>query len=170
VRAAEARAREQRSSRGGFGVQRIAVSPLDALRPRPGRCAGKSRAVREELQCDGCGRIRTGAIEPRVVNIGGRRGEGNGRSQAALRTARGGFGGGQVRADLDPSGGGEALMAREVGRRSCGAKAAVGRDELRGVSVQPSTASSLHPCRGACVCKATDHAHAGWGLLMRGQS
>jgi hypothetical protein len=43
----------------------------------------------------------------RVMDIRGRRGEDNGRSQAALRTARGGFRGGQVRADLDPSGGGE---------------------------------------------------------------
>jgi hypothetical protein len=101
------------------------------------------------------------------MDIRGRRGEGNGRSQAALRTARGGFRGGQVRADLGPRGGGEALMAWQVGRRSCGAKAAVGRDELGGASVQPGTASSLHPCRGACVCKATNHAHDGWGLLMR---
>jgi hypothetical protein len=31
------------------GVQRIAVSSLDALRPRPGRCVGKSRVAREEL-------------------------------------------------------------------------------------------------------------------------
>jgi hypothetical protein len=54
------------------GVQRIAVSPLDALRPRPGRCAGKSRAVREEQQCGGCERICTGAAGPRVENVGGR--------------------------------------------------------------------------------------------------
>jgi hypothetical protein len=40
------------------------------------------------------------------------------------------------------------------------AKAAVGHDEHGGASVQP----------GACVCKATDHAHAGWGPLMREQS
>jgi hypothetical protein len=53
------------------GVQRIAVSLLDALRPRPGRCAGMSRAVREELQCGGCERIRTGAAEPRVEDVGG---------------------------------------------------------------------------------------------------
>jgi hypothetical protein len=72
VRAAEACAREQRSSRGGFGMQRIAVSPLDALRPRPGRCAGKSRAVREELQRGGCERIRTGAAGPRVEDVEGR--------------------------------------------------------------------------------------------------
>jgi hypothetical protein len=55
-----------------------------------------------------------------------------------------------VRADLDLSGGGEALMARQVRRRSCGAKVAVGRDELRGVSVQPSTAvlqEAMRKCR-----------------------
>jgi hypothetical protein len=33
---------------------------------------------------------------------------------------------------LDPRGGGEALIVRQVGRRSCGAKAAVRRDELGG--------------------------------------
>jgi hypothetical protein len=44
----------------------------------------------------------------------------------ALQTARGEFRGGQVRADLGPCGGGEALMAWEVGRRSCGAKARLG--------------------------------------------
>jgi hypothetical protein len=41
---------------------------------------------------------------------------------------------------LDPRGGGEALMARRVGRRSCGAKEAVRRDELGGTLMQPSTA------------------------------
>jgi hypothetical protein len=41
---------------------------------------------------------------------------------------------------LDSRGGGEALMARQVGRRSCGAKAAVRRDELEGASMQPNTA------------------------------
>jgi hypothetical protein len=61
------------------------------------RCAGKSRAVREELLCDGCGRIRTGAARPRVENIGGRRREGSGR----------------------------AVMARQAGRRSGEAKVAV---------------------------------------------
>jgi hypothetical protein len=74
------------------------------------------------------------------MDIRGRRGEGNERSPAALRTACGEFGGGQVGANLDHSGGGEALMARQVGRRSCGAKAAVGRDELGGALMQPSTA------------------------------
>jgi hypothetical protein len=74
------------------------------------------------------------------MDIRGCRGEGNGRSLTSPRTARGEFGGGQVRANLDPSGGGEAPMARQVGRRSCGAKAVVGRDEFRGASMQPSTA------------------------------
>jgi hypothetical protein len=57
-----------------------------------------------------------------VRDIRGRRGEGNGRSLAALQTARGEFGGGQVRANLEPRGSGEALMARQVGRRSYEAK------------------------------------------------
>jgi hypothetical protein len=56
----------------GDSVQRMAVSPLGELRPRPGRCAGRSHAVREELQCGGCGRIRTGAAGPRVEDVGGR--------------------------------------------------------------------------------------------------
>jgi hypothetical protein len=60
-----------------------------------------------------------------VENVGGRQGEGNGRNQAALRTARRGFRGGQVRADLGPRGSGEALMAGQVGKRGCEAKAAV---------------------------------------------
>jgi hypothetical protein len=55
----------------GNGMQRMAVSPLGELRPRPSRYAGKSRAVREELQCGGCERIRTGAAEPRVEDVGG---------------------------------------------------------------------------------------------------
>jgi hypothetical protein len=33
----------------GGGVQRRAVSPLGELRPRPGWCAGRLHAVREEL-------------------------------------------------------------------------------------------------------------------------
>jgi hypothetical protein len=77
------------------------------------------------------------------MDIRGRRGEGNGRSLTSPQTARGEFGGGQVRANLDPRRGGEALMARQVGRRSCGAKAAVRRDELGGTSMQPSTADSF---------------------------
>jgi hypothetical protein len=71
------------------GVQRMAVFPLGELRPRLGRCAGKSHTMREELQCGGCGRIRTGAAGPRVEDVGGRREEGSGRGQAALRAARG---------------------------------------------------------------------------------
>jgi hypothetical protein len=55
----------------GGNMQCMAVSPLGELRPRPSWCAGRSCAVREELQCGGCGRIRTGAVEPRVENIGG---------------------------------------------------------------------------------------------------
>jgi hypothetical protein len=54
------------------GVQRIAVSPLDALRPRPGQYAGKLHAVREELQRGGCKRIRTVAVRPHVEDVGGR--------------------------------------------------------------------------------------------------
>jgi hypothetical protein len=41
---------------------------------------------------------------------------------------------------LDPRGSGEALMARQVRRRSCGAKTAVRSDELGGTSMQPNTA------------------------------
>jgi hypothetical protein len=82
----------------GGDVQRMAVSPLDELRPRPSWCAGRSRAVREELQCGGCGRIRTGAAGPRVENNGGRRGEGSGRRSPDAnrprpsRRRRGGYG------------------------------------------------------------------------------
>jgi hypothetical protein len=53
-----------------------------------------------------------------------------------------------MQAGLDSRGGGGALMARQVRRRSCEAKAAVGRDELEGDAVQPGTTSSLHPCGG----------------------
>jgi hypothetical protein len=43
------------------------------LRRCAGRwCAGRSRAVREKLQYDGCGRIRTGAAGSRVMDVGGR--------------------------------------------------------------------------------------------------
>jgi hypothetical protein len=79
-------------------------------------------------------------------------------------------------------------MARQVGRRSCGAKAAVGFDELGRDVVQPGTTSSLYPygglsgieparsrvraeefCQwparldsaGMRACKATGHAQAG---------
>jgi hypothetical protein len=34
------------------GEQRMAVSPLRELRPRPSWCAGRSRTMREELQCE----------------------------------------------------------------------------------------------------------------------
>jgi hypothetical protein len=97
------------------------------------QCAGQRRARRQRVAHSGvsAGRAQVaielvyrrcysvtiwdgpaqGAVESRVENVGGRRGEGNGRSQAALWTARGGFGGSRVRADPDPRGGGEALMA-----------------------------------------------------------
>jgi hypothetical protein len=63
----------------GGGAQRMVVFPLGELRPRPSWCAARSRAVREELQCGGCGRIRTGAAGSRVMDVGGCRGEGSGR-------------------------------------------------------------------------------------------
>jgi hypothetical protein len=44
-----------------------------------------------------------------------------------------------MRANLDPSISEEALMARQVERRSCGAKVIVGRDELGEDAVQPGT-------------------------------
>jgi hypothetical protein len=47
-----------------------------------------------------------------------------------------------MQAGLGPRGGGEALIARQVGRRSCGAKAAVRRDELGGASMQPNTTAT----------------------------
>jgi hypothetical protein len=40
------------------------------------------------------------------------------------------------------------LRRGEPGRRSCKAKAATGRDELGGATVQPGTASSLYSCGG----------------------
>jgi hypothetical protein len=73
--------RQGRSKRGtGNGrKRRSCAGQRRAIARRAGqRCAGKSHAVREELQCGGCERIRTGAAGPRVENIGGRRGEGNG--------------------------------------------------------------------------------------------
>jgi hypothetical protein len=43
------------------------------LQQRAGqRRAGRTRAVREELQCSGCRWICTGAVEPRVENVRGR--------------------------------------------------------------------------------------------------
>jgi hypothetical protein len=56
----------------GGDVQRMAVSPLGELRPRPSWYVRRSRAVREELQYGGCRRIRTGGVEPRVGNVGDR--------------------------------------------------------------------------------------------------
>jgi hypothetical protein len=88
--------------------------------------------VREELQCSGCGRIRTGAAGPRVENV---------EEEAAEGTAL-------MQADHGPHGGGGVIMVRRIGRRSCEVKATAGRDELGGATVQPGTASSLHPCGG----------------------
>jgi hypothetical protein len=51
-----------------------------------------------------------------------------------------------MQADHGPRGGGGAVMARRAGRRGGKAKAATGRDKLVGATVQPGTASSLHPC------------------------
>jgi hypothetical protein len=101
------------------GVQRMAVFPLGELKSRPKWCA----------------------VESRVENVGGRRGEGNGRSQAALQSARGGFRGGQVRVDLDPSGGGEALMARQVRRRSWPSESVW----LHRLVPESTTSNSSHP-------------------------
>jgi hypothetical protein len=51
--------------------------------------------MREELQCGGCRRIRTGAAGPHVEDVGGRRREGGGRREpdAADHSPRGGRGG-----------------------------------------------------------------------------
>jgi hypothetical protein len=101
------------------GVQCMAVLPLGELKSRPKWCT----------------------VESRVENVGGRRGKGNGRSQAALQTARGGFRGGQVRVDLDPSGGGEALMARQVRRRSWPSESV----RLHRLVPESTTSNSSHP-------------------------
>jgi hypothetical protein len=53
-----------------------------------------------------------------------------------------------MRAGFGPRGGGGAVMARRVGRGGSEAKAVTGCDELWGATVQPDTASSLHPCGG----------------------
>jgi hypothetical protein len=53
-----------------------------------------------------------------------------------------------MQADHSPRGGGEAVMVRRAERRGGEVKAATGYDELGGATVQPCTASSLHPCRG----------------------
>jgi hypothetical protein len=42
------------------GVQRMMMFPLDALKPRPNWCTGRSHAVREVLQRDDSGRTRPG--------------------------------------------------------------------------------------------------------------
>jgi hypothetical protein len=65
---------------------------------------------------------------------------------------------------LDPSGSGEALMARQVGRRNCGAKAAVRRDELEGASMQPNTAVLQGATRVCWPCFSGTHACAKEGL------
>jgi hypothetical protein len=53
-----------------------------------------------------------------------------------------------MQADHGPCGGGGAVMLRRAGRRGGEAKVATGCDELGGATVQPGTASSLHPCGG----------------------
>jgi hypothetical protein len=53
-----------------------------------------------------------------------------------------------MQADHGPRGGGEAVMARRAGRKGGEAKAATGRDELGGATVQPDTANFLHLCGG----------------------
>jgi hypothetical protein len=65
---------------------------------------------------------------------------------------------------LDPRGGGEAFMARQVGRRSCGAKAAVRRDELGGASMQPNTAVLQRATRVCRPCFSGTRAWAKEGL------
>jgi hypothetical protein len=69
-----------------------------------------------------------------------------------------------VRADLGPRGGGEALMARQVERRSCRTKAAVGRDELRRASMQPSMAVLQDATRVCRPCFSGTRASAKEGL------
>jgi hypothetical protein len=53
-----------------------------------------------------------------------------------------------MQADHGPHGGGGVIMARRIGRRGGETKAATGRDELGGATVQPDTANFLHPCGG----------------------
>jgi hypothetical protein len=86
----------------GGDMQRMAVFPLDELRPRPGRCAGRSRVVREKLKCGGCRRIHTGAAGPRAENV----------EEKAAKSAV------LTQADHGPRGGEGVVMARRVGRRS----------------------------------------------------
>jgi hypothetical protein len=71
----------------------------------------------------------------RVMDIRGRRGKGSGRH-------------GPNTTDHGPRKGGGVSIAWRIGKRSRKAKAMVGRDELGGDAVQPSTMSSLHPCGG----------------------
>jgi hypothetical protein len=49
-----------------------------------------------------------------------------------------------IQADHGPRESGDVSVAWRIGRRSCGAKATAGRDELGGDAVQPGTTSSLH--------------------------
>jgi hypothetical protein len=72
-----------------------------------------------------------------------------------------------VQADLGPRGSGEALMARQVGKRGCGAKAAVERDELGGASMQPSTAILQGATRVCRPCFSGTRACAKEGLARK---
>jgi pentatricopeptide repeat protein len=54
-------------------ASRVQNAVEQMLQRRAGqRRAGRTHAVREELQCSGCGRIRTGVVGLRVENVGGR--------------------------------------------------------------------------------------------------
>jgi hypothetical protein len=133
--------------------------------------------VREELQCDGCGRIRTGAIEPRVENVGGCRGEGSGRAVMARQAGRRS---GEAKA---------AVIARRIWKKQLrSGKAVRARVTRRGFDAQrktggeiaePGGPGGIEPTRlrvraevfcqwlarldsaSVCACKATDHAQAG---------
>jgi hypothetical protein len=87
------------------------------------------------VPCGGCGRF---ARE--------QRGRAWGTSEAVEEKAAEGTA--QMQTDHGPRGGGGAVMARRIGRRSCEAKATARRDELGGATVQPGSTSSLHPCGG----------------------
>jgi hypothetical protein len=65
-----------------------------------------------------------------------------------------------MQVDHSPRGGGGAVMARRARRRGGEAKSATGRDKLGGATVQPGTASSLHPCGGRGRSNATRVRHA----------
>jgi hypothetical protein len=58
------RAGRRRAAHGGV--------PAERAQAMTGWCAGRSCAVREELQCGGYRRIRAGAVEPRMEDVGGR--------------------------------------------------------------------------------------------------